>query len=97
MVLVEGVQRWATGPDHIVFDAVTWRDPGRILEALERRAGLVGSPRGRGAGCSRSARCPRRRPSTGIPIAAEHLDDYLEGLEEGARRIVIEKGDRRPA
>ena len=30
-------------------------------------------------------------PIHGNPIAAEHLDDYLERLEEGVRRIVREQ------
>ena len=37
IALAEEVRRRATGPDHIAFDAVTWRDLGRILQAIERR------------------------------------------------------------
>ncbi len=45
IVLAEEVRRRADGPDHIAFDAVTWRDLGRILEALERWAALPDSRR----------------------------------------------------
>ena len=36
IALAEEIKRRATGPDHMAFDAVTWRDLGRILEAMER-------------------------------------------------------------
>ena len=45
VVLAEGVRRRAAGPDHIAYDAVTSRDLGRILRALEARAVLMDSPR----------------------------------------------------
>ena len=45
VVLAEEVRRRAAGPDHIAYDAVTWRDLDRVLRALETQAILVDSPR----------------------------------------------------
>ena len=36
IALAEEIKRRAAGSDHMAFDAVTWRDLGRILEAMER-------------------------------------------------------------
>ena len=36
IALAEEIKRRAAGPDHMAFDAVTWADLGRILEAMER-------------------------------------------------------------
>ena len=36
IALAEEIKRRATGPDHMAFDAVTWADLARILEAMER-------------------------------------------------------------
>ena len=38
IVLAEEIRRRAAGPDHMAFDAVTWSDLARILEATERWA-----------------------------------------------------------
>lgn len=44
IVLAEEIQRRAAGPDHMAFDAVTWSDLGRILEATERWAARSTDP-----------------------------------------------------
>ena len=36
IVLAEEIRRRAAGPDHMAFDAVTWRDLGRMLEVMDR-------------------------------------------------------------
>ena len=36
IALAEEAKRRAQGPDHVAFDAVTWRDLSRMLEAMER-------------------------------------------------------------
>ena len=41
IVLAEEIRRRAAGPDHLAFDAVTWRDLGRILQAIERRTVML--------------------------------------------------------
>ena len=46
IVLAEEIHRRAAGPDHMAFDAVTWRDLGRILEVTERWAGRSSDPLG---------------------------------------------------
>ena len=44
IVLAEEIRRRAAGPDHMAFDAVTWSDLGRILEATERWAARSTAP-----------------------------------------------------
>ena len=46
VVLAEEIQRRAAGPDHMAFDAVTWSDLARILEATERWAVRSTDPMG---------------------------------------------------
>ena len=46
IALAEEIKRRAAGPDHMAFDAVTWRDLGRILEATERWAVRSTDPMG---------------------------------------------------
>ena len=36
IVLAEEVRRRAAGPDHMAFGAVTWRDLGHAMNAVER-------------------------------------------------------------
>ena len=65
IALAEEIKRRAAGPDHMAFDAVTWRDLGRILEATERWSRTINRPDGGGPDASSRSRSSRTTAPAG--------------------------------